>query len=248
MKRKLLIIGLMVFLLLLCSCDKTEEDASVNAIDFKGYSASEIMDWARENNVASSIRFVYVSDDIGAAFGDVLLQSVEPGKPISDEGIEITLSQGNLLLSGSGSEVGIPNVIGKSLSDAKAELEALGLSVDSKYESSAEAKDTVLLSDPLPGMSAAEGSKVLLTLSSGERRSPRLSVLLDIPSTGQENNMIKAYVDGELDRLKTVCLDASVQRRTFYFYGSGVQTVKFTVNNEFLAEYTLDFDKETVKK
>lgn len=247
MKRKLFILCLAA-LLLLGSCGKAEEDAAVNAIDFKGYSAAEIMDWAKENNVASSVRFVYVSDDTGAAFGDVLLQSVEPGKPISDEGIEITLSRGNLLLSGSGLEARVPNVIGKSFSDAKSELEALGFSVDSKYEDSTEVKDAVLLSDPLPGMSASTGSRVLLTLSSGSRREPKLSVKLDIPSGAQEQNTIEVYVDGEPDRSKTVCLDASVQRRTFYFSGSGTQTVRFTMNGEFLAEYTLDFDKETVKK
>jgi serine/threonine-protein kinase len=66
--------------------------------------------------------------------------------------------------------VTVPNdIVGKSEADAKAQLEALGVSVDSVStdEPSNQPVGTVLTSSPAPGQTARVGSTVTLTLSSG---------------------------------------------------------------------------------
>lgn len=63
--------------------------------------------------------------------------------------------------------VAVPDIIGKMFIDAKNELQNLGFSTDCKYENSSSLKDTVLLSNPLPGTKLDKGSKVVLTLSDG---------------------------------------------------------------------------------
>lgn len=239
MKKKICMIGLVIFTLFLCACSKEEIENEIMAIDFSDYTVYEVIEWANENDIASLLSFVYSSDG-EEVLETILAQSIEEGSPIIDS-LELIVYSAEFPDSNVTSKTLVPNVIGKSLDDAKADLTALGLSVDTKYESSEKEKDTVLLSDPLPGISVSEGEKVLLTLSSGETKKGTLSVTLEINSTSNEDNIIKVYVDGELDRSKTVCLDSSVTSKTFHFTGSGTKEVRFTINGEEAAVYSLDF-------
>lgn len=242
MKRKVYLLLLLIFALLLCSCGKAQDDPVSLAVDFLGYTEAEVLAWANENNAAEQFSFVYGSNtDVEVILGQVIDQSVAPGNPITD-GIQITVYARTMLQTDPSSpKTVVPNVVGKSFDDAKTALSAVGLTVDFRYEASSREKDTVLSSEPLPGVSVVPGSKIVLILSSGESKAKQLGVKLDLPTTSSGQNTVQVYVDGELDRSKTVCLDGSVSSKMFYFTGSGVIDVRFMINGEFGPSYTLDF-------
>ena len=233
----------MSLLLILCACKQTETEAVTKMIDFTDYTINDVIAWTVENDVASSFSYVY-SADSGKEAGCVIAQSVESGMPITD-GIVITAATKPLLLAGGEVNTVVPDIIGKRFEDAKNELNALGLPYDVRYSSSAREKDTVILTDPLPGISLSENTKIVLTLSSGKRES-QISIVLPIKSESSKDNVIKVYVDGELDRSKTVCLDSSVTSKTFCFQGTGTKEVKFKINNEVAAVYNIDFSSGKV--
>lgn len=61
----------------------------------------------------------------------------------------------------------MPDVVGSDEAEAQAELEELGLEVDSRTEPSDEPTGQVTAQDPRGGTSLAEGEEVLLTVSAG---------------------------------------------------------------------------------
>ena len=149
-------------------------------------------------------------------------------------------------LAGSVNNVKIPNIIGKSLDDAKSELSSVGLQIgDIRYEDSDKAKDTVILSDPLPGTSVEGNSKINLTLSSGAAREKTLTIKMDVPA-GNSEIEFAVYIDGVMDRTKKV--DPSVSSTvTFKIKGSkGKKAVTIKDDGNPYKEYTLDFDKNLV--
>ena len=142
--------------------------------------------------------------------------------------------------------VRIPNVIGKSLDDAKTALTSQGLKIGNMtYESSSKAKDTVTLTDPLPGCEVPAGSAIDLTLSSGARKESKLKVVVELPDSDVEM-ALTVYVDGILDRSKTV-LPSVVGQTSFEFSGTeGKKTVSVFVDGVIYKTYLLDFDKGLV--
>ncbi len=243
MKKKILCICLIIMTVLLCSCKK--ESTDIKAVDFGEYTIEEVIAWANENDAAPLFGFVY-STDSEKAYGTVISQSVEPGKSITD-GIEITVSTKPRLTDGSDTAV-VPNVIGQDISSAREKISSLGFTIDTKYENSSKEKDIVLFSDPLPGIKAKTNSVITLTLSSGKAKESTVSIILDFDGLSEEDHTIKVYVDGELDRSKTVCLDSSVTRKTFKFSGSGKKEIKFKINNEVFAVYDVDFGTSEINK
>ena len=143
------------------------------------------------------------------------------------------------------SSVKVPEIIGKTLNEAKAELMSKGLQVSSdlKYEKSDKDKDTVILSSPLPGVSVPSGSSVELTLSSGEKREKIIEIPIDLPSIGKDLN-IKVYIDSELDKSKTTTVESSCTKKTFRFKGTqGVKDVRIKINDTLYRVYELNFDR-----
>lgn len=149
-------------------------------------------------------------------------------------------------VAGSYIPVDVPNVVGMSLDEAKKALESVGLKVgDTTYENSDKEKDTVILSDPLPGTEVASGSTIKLTLSTGEKREKTLTVDVNLPE-GSSDVKVSAYVDGNYLSSKTV--DTNVVAKTsFRIKGTkGIKTVKIKLNDINYKSYELDFDKGTV--
>ncbi len=239
--KKFLCFCLISLTLIFCACGK--KDAMTKMIDFTDYTVYDVIEWANENDVTSKFTYVYSSDTDKPA-GSVIAQSLENGKPLTD-GIVITVASNSLLLAGSEAKETVPDIIGKSAAEAKEELTALGFQYDVIYTSSGKEKDTVVLSDPLPGIAVPKNSKVVLTVSSGRRES-QVSLVLSIKAGAAEDNVIKVYIDGELDRSKTVCLDSSETSKAFCFQGTGKKEIKFEINNVVTAVYNIDFSSGKV--
>ncbi len=149
---------------------------------------------------------------------------------------------------GKSSSIKVPDVIGKNIDDAKNELASQGFAIETTYDDSQKDKDTVILSDPLPGVPVELGSKIKLTLSSGQSKEHKVSLTIDWSNDKKfkEDIIIRVYVNGELDRSKTTTVDSSVTHKSFNFSGRGKKEIKFKINNEIIKIYEIDFDKYEV--
>ena len=193
-------------------------------------------------NAGFNPEVVYITDSSVPADVVKAVDPPENSKVSSGSTVKIYVNKGN------SQNVKIPNVVGKSLEDAKSEILSQNLSVSSdiKYENSDKEKDTVILTDPLPGISVSSGSSVKLVVSSGEKKEQRIPLTVDWSDDKQftDDVSIKVYVDGELDRSKSTIVDSSVSRKTFYFSGRhGKKSVKVKINDDIVKLYEIDFDK-----
>jgi beta-lactam-binding protein with PASTA domain/tRNA A-37 threonylcarbamoyl transferase component Bud32 len=104
------------------------------------------------------------SDTVPA--GSVISQQPPPDTYVDPgTGVEITLSAGK-------PQIPIPNVVGMQLKDAKAALEAVGLTAKPEERESDEPKNKVLESNPTPGINVNDGQAVTLYFSDGPERVP----------------------------------------------------------------------------
>lgn len=95
--------------------------------------------------------------------GIVMSQSVDEGAEI-EEGVRV-----KLIISKGQEEVDVPDVIGKTLNEAKAALTAAGFTVDEDEEYSKEVKEDYIISQtPAGNAKAAKGSTVTIVVSRGE--------------------------------------------------------------------------------
>jgi serine/threonine-protein kinase len=109
----------------------------------------------------------------GARGTDRASDSIEAGKVCGqDPAAGSQLEKGSTVtyyVSTGKSNVDIPNVVGKTESDAKSSLENAGFKVDSKSDSSETVtKGQVISQSPTADTSAAKGSTVTITVSSGK--------------------------------------------------------------------------------
>ncbi len=139
----------------------------------------------------------------------------------------------------------VPNVIGMTSAEAEKVLTTNGFKVTTVYDNSDKAKDTVLLTDPLPGVKVASGSTIKLTLSSGEKKEKSLTVTITLPESSG-NVKVSAYVDGTYLSSKTVDTEV-VNKTSFKIKGTtGIKEVKIKLNDIDYKSYELNFDKDTV--
>jgi serine/threonine-protein kinase len=104
------------------------------------------------------------SDTVAA--GNVISQQPQPDSYVDPgTGVEITLSAGK-------PQVGVPNVVGMQLKDAKAALEQAGLVAKPQVRESDEQKNKVLESNPAPGIKLDSGQPVTLYYSDGPEQVP----------------------------------------------------------------------------
>lgn len=143
-------------------------------------------------------------------------------------------------------KVTVPNVIDKSLSNAKNELVSKGLKVSDNIvtEDSDKPKDTVIATDPLPGVEVAEGYAVQLTVSSGSRKEKTIEIYVKLPSKVNYEVTINVYVDGVRDSTKKV-VPAYNSTYTVYVSGSsGTKTVNIDINGNPYRVYAVNFDSD----
>ncbi|MCL2311091.1 MAG: protein kinase [Firmicutes bacterium] len=143
----------------------------------------------------------------------------------------------------------VPDVIGKTFTEAKHEIISKGfkISPELKYEKSDQTKDTVISTDPLPGVTANLNSFVRFILSSGVKKEKQLEIVVNLPPISGDITL-KVYVDGTLDNSKTVVVDPSfTDKKSIYIKGTqGEKEVRIKVGNDPYKIYKLNFDNGTV--
>lgn len=171
----------------------------------------------------------------------------EGSKVTADSTIRLYISKGP-----ADEKVNVPDVINKSLTAAKNEIVSAGLKVSDNivYESSDKPKDTVISTDPLPGVSVGKDSPVKLTVSSGVKREKNIEISVDLPSSVNHDVTVTTYINGVLDTSKKV--NPSLYG-TYSLYAkgtSGKKTVNVNIDGSQYRVYEVDFDASSnnVKK
>ncbi|NLJ30016.1 MAG: Stk1 family PASTA domain-containing Ser/Thr kinase [Clostridiales bacterium] len=152
--------------------------------------------------------------------------------------------------SGSSDEqVNVPSVFGMTLSDAKTQILAKGLTVGTvtSKDDSGKPKDTVLETDPLPGVPLAKGSVVNLVVSSGKYSERTAEVVVQLPSVSNEvtlnaylgNEPMKNYTDVSLKPVYNPDYTILVTGT------SGKKTITVELDGNKYAVYTVNFDSAT---
>ena len=150
----------------------------------------------------------------------------------------------------------MPDIIDKNFDIAKNEILSKGLKISESidYENSDKSKDTVLATNPLPGVQVSLGSTVKVTLSNGKKKEKSFDIKVDLPQITDEsvqNITLSIYIDGILDSTKTI--------RPSYNNGEYVVTLKGTtgkkrvnidIDGKQYRIYDVDFDasSDNVKK
>ena len=141
-------------------------------------------------------------------------------------------------------EIKVPEIIDKNLDAAKSDILAAGLTIGEVKErdDSDKPKDTVIESDPLPGVPLAKGSSVDLYISSGKKSEKTIEVYVQLPQGVDEDIELKAYLDGILTETKTVHPSMNDVYQMSFQGASGQQTLTIQLNGQKYKVYTLDFD------
>ncbi|MDU5109416.1 MAG: Stk1 family PASTA domain-containing Ser/Thr kinase [Clostridium sp.] len=81
-------------------------------------------------------------------------------------------SIGFFLAGGTGSsDIVVPNIVGKTVEDAKKDVESLGITIEvSKTDKSDKPENTILESDPKPGVKVKKGTVIKVVVSAGEEQ------------------------------------------------------------------------------
>ncbi len=144
--------------------------------------------------------------------------------------------------------VEIPSVTGRLLSDAKAELEELGLTVEVMYDDeSKEAKDTVLKVSPLQYGKVEKGTVVTLTASSGKGDENTVNIFVDLPTNTESSVNMVVIVDGVVDQQYSKELVPMYNKTcTLEFTGTGTSSVVVQLDGQTYREYSIDYATSTV--
>lgn len=145
-------------------------------------------------------------------------------------------------------QVELPSAIGLTLSEAKSELEELGLTVETQYDDeSKEAKDTVLGMSPLQYGKVEKGTVVTLTVSSGKGDKNTVNVYVDLPTNTDDSVEMTVIVDGVVDPQYSKTLVPKYNKTcTLEITGSGTSTVVVQLDGQAYREYSIDFSTSSV--
>ena len=145
-------------------------------------------------------------------------------------------------------QVQLPSVTGLTLSEAKSELEELGLTVETLYDDdSKEAKDTVLGMSPLQYGKVDKGTVVTLTVSSGKGDKNTVNIYVDLPTNTDSSVEMTVIVDGVVDPQYSKTLVPKYNKTcTLEITGSGTSTVVIQLDGQAYREYSIDFSTSSV--
>ena len=171
----------------------------------------------------------------------------EGSRVTSESTVKLYISKGK-----SDETVVIPDVLNKTLSTAKNEITSAGLKVSENiiYEESDKAKDIVISTDPLPGVTVGKNSTVKLTVSSGVKREKSFEISVDLPPDVDKEVTLSTYIDGVLDSTKKVVPSYNGVYSLYIKGTSGKKTVNVNINGAQYRVYQVDFDASSnnVKK
>lgn len=145
-------------------------------------------------------------------------------------------------------QVQLPSVTGLTLSEAKSEIEALGLTVETQYDDdSKESKDTVLGMSPLQYGKVDKGTVVTLTASSGKGDKNTVNIYVDLPTNTDSTVEMTVIVDGVVDPQYSKTLVPKYNKTcTLEITGSGTSTVVIQLDGQAYREYCIDFSTSSV--
>ncbi len=137
----------------------------------------------------------------------------------------------------------MPDVSGKTLSEAQKILENSGLVVDkTEVVDSTIEKDRVVMQSPVEGSPVKEGDKVILTISSGK---VLFKKNIDLPQKVGNVN-VKLYVDNALVADDNINTD-SISKYTIETTGESASSIiKLHINDKLYYECTVNFTREPV--
>lgn len=179
-------------------------------------------------------------DKIAAGY----VSSTEPkGNATAPEGstIKILVSTGP-----ENEQIPVPNVIDKNIEAAKAELLSAGLQVGevTLQDDSDKPENTVIETNPLPGVPVDQDSKVNIVVSSGKKSEKTLEANIHLPLNVSHDIQLKAYLDGTVmeDGIKTVN-PAYNNLCTIKVTGTtGQKTLVVELDGSKYAVFIMDFD------
>lgn len=162
----------------------------------------------------------------------------EGTKVTSDTTVRLYVSKGAVE-----EKIIVPNVLNKSLSMAKNELIAAGFKVSESiaYEESDKAKDTVLSTDPLPGVSLPKDSQIKITVSSGKKEKT-IDVKIKLPTEVEDEVEIKSYIDGSRYSSDTVIPSEKKEHIIKVTGKTGTKDIVIRINDLNYKKYRIDFD------
>ncbi|MGP2439985.1 Stk1 family PASTA domain-containing Ser/Thr kinase [Streptomyces sp. JW3] len=132
------------------------DDGKISAPNFVGQTKAE----AKQQAVNADLKVAFTEDSCeDEAKGKICSQDPGSGDTMDKD---TTI---NLVVSTGAPKVEVPDVEGKSYSDAEAALKEAGFEVEQKTEESSEEPDTVLSQNPEAGTSKTKGSTVTLTVA-----------------------------------------------------------------------------------
>lgn len=174
------------------------------------------------------------------------VKSTDP--PAGTKAVKDTTLVTVFVSSGAGNEdVKVPPVLGMTLSDAKTQILAAGLTVGdvTPRDDTGKAKDTVLETNPLPGVSLAKGTSVSVVVSSGKYSERTADIIVQLPNVSNDVKL-DAYVENQRVVTNQSLKPAYNPDYTFQIKGtSGTKTVTVELDGKQYAVYTVNFDTAT---
>lgn len=166
-------------------------------------------------------------------------------------GVEVNIGSTVYVYVSKGKEnkkVEIPNVVGFSLTDAKAALEAQGLQVEYTVdEESTKPKDEVLLQTPLYGGKVEKGYKVNLVVSGGKELESTVNIYVDLPPAETNRVSLTVIVNGVVDETNSKSVVPKYNNTyTISLKGTGKATVVIELDDKPYREYTVDYTNKSV--
>lgn len=150
--------------------------------------------------------------------------------------------------SGSGdNQVKVPAVLNMTLSDAKTQILAAGLTVGdvTQKDDTGKPKDTVMETNPLPGVSLAKGTAVSIVVSSGKYSERTADVIVQLPNV-TNTVILNAYIENQPYKTNVQLKPAYNPDYTLQIKGtSGTKTVTIELDGKKYAVYTVNFDSAT---
>ena len=140
-------------------------------------------------------------------------------------------------------KITVPDVIDKSLSIAKNELVAAGFKVieNINYQESDKAKDTVLSTDPLPGVTLPKDSQIKITASSGKKEKT-IDIKVKLPTEVKNKVDIESYINGSRHSTDTVIPSEKKEHVIKVTGTNGTKEIIVRINDFDYKKYKIDFN------
>lgn len=147
-------------------------------------------------------------------------------------------------------DIEVPNVIGKTLEDAKKELDKRGLKYSvSTDKNSDKPKDEVIDQSPLAGGMVEKDYVVNLTVSEGIPQSKSYVFYVDLPAAETNPVDIRVVVDGVVDTTnsRSNVIPAYNSTFTIELEGTGTSSVVVEIDGKKYRVYEVNFDDQSVR-